>query len=517
MGVTLIKNQPVTLGYVDPNSDCYGYDEKYCQMVEQSDDFAFQFLASECGGNIVTCGDFNTQVCTTLNWFSSDLNGAISGWSRVGTQMNHIVGSTNNLQQNGIFTLELYYKITISVKRVVSQLNEINGSVVVKCGTTQSATITAAGDYTFYLYCAGSTNLYITPSSDFDGAIDDVSSTLVNVDYRVFLSDIETNTATGTAISKQTIIDNIVYFNASWSDFGVSDGCYYLCLADGSEVGGCSDEEPFSDLVKNGAFVNSSNWTLGTNWSISAGVATHTSGASGTMSQTMQGMTAGLCYKLNFVVTGRSAGTLLITLGGTVVDTISTNSSFQYTGVIPVNTNGLLEFAASSAFNGSIDNVTLILELSCYPKSACSPCYSLKSEHSCTKVLSWTNNDNAFGLIYDVPLPYSTFTHYLRVFASFERLKFQNEKEQFRDSAGNRLMLHYSSDEQFDLRFDYLPIYLHRAIAIGIGHDSFYVDGQKYAVTSTDYSPEWRDRKKVAQSEITVVLSPEKKENFNCT
>ncbi|MFZ6022612.1 MAG: hypothetical protein ACOYT9_04065 [Patescibacteria group bacterium] len=107
------------------------------------------------------------------------------------------------------------------------------------------------------------------------------------------------------------------------------------------------------------------NWT-GTNWSISGGVATHTSGAntytlaSGAISPTI---VAGSYYQIQVTVTTTTAGNLYLLLGGsnnatfgTTVGTV-TESYVAYAG--SGNTN--LAFTPDASWQGSIDNVSIRL------------------------------------------------------------------------------------------------------------------------------------------------------------
>jgi len=110
-----------------------------------------------------------------------------------------------------------------------------------------------------------------------------------------------------------------------------------------------------ANVVQNGDFASASFWTVGTNWAIGAGVATHTAGASGFISQSIDVPEGD--FDIEFTISGRTAGTLTLLVDGVTINTYSSNATFTVTA----NSNSrplLIEFLANSAFDGSIDNVS---------------------------------------------------------------------------------------------------------------------------------------------------------------
>lgn len=71
-------------------------------------------------------------------------------------------------------------------------------------------------------------------------------------------------------------------------------------------------------------------WAIGTNWAIAGGLATHTAGAAGSLSQA-RSLSAGKWYRLSYRTTGVSAGTVAPALtGGTQRDGVVRNSDGQW-------------------------------------------------------------------------------------------------------------------------------------------------------------------------------------------
>lgn len=118
-----------------------------------------------------------------------------------------------------------------------------------------------------------------------------------------------------------------------------------------------------TQYVTNGDFAAGTDWTLGAGWTIAAGIASHAAGNATALSQAVSA-TAGSYVRLAFDVV-QTAGSIQPSLGGVAIGSaisgnIHINMCFQVTTV------GSLTFTADAAFAGSIDNVSLTLELAAH-------------------------------------------------------------------------------------------------------------------------------------------------------
>jgi len=121
------------------------------------------------------------------------------------------------------------------------------------------------------------------------------------------------------------------------------------------------------DMVTNGDFSSSSSWSAGTNWTISGGNATHASGSSGYLNQTMT-FIEGHTYAITFDISSWTAGVFILgnhlpdTTGGNDDNlTLTTGASSgdtvtRYWKQGPSSTT-LLRLFGSTAFDGTIDNI----------------------------------------------------------------------------------------------------------------------------------------------------------------
>lgn len=188
-------------------------------------------------------------------------------------------------------------------KTVYTISNYSAGSVRIVAGSAGNGTTRSAnGTYTEYLIAATNTTLFLAPQTTLTCDIDDVSVTEVLIP--------------------------------------------------------ASSEFPKLELVKNPGFDVDGVWTKGTGWTIAGGVATHASGSSSSMSQALS-IIIGRQYDVTFTVVGRTTGTMTPILGNTGTGTArSTNSTFTETITCAGNTT--LSMQASSTFDGSIDNVSVV-------------------------------------------------------------------------------------------------------------------------------------------------------------
>lgn len=140
-----------------------------------------------------------------------------------------------------------------------------------------------------------------------------------------------------------------------------------------------------------------------------------------------------------------------------------------------------------------------------------SDCLSMDVSHDCTILLDWTNNDNAFGFNFSD----LEFNPKLRVKAKKWHPKYTKTKTLFKDSVGNRTMLKSDTDKEEFLTVREQPEYIHDALAIGLEHDEFQVDGVKYSNEETEYTPAWRKSSQLAPVEI-VIIKDQDLQNNNC-
>ena len=120
-----------------------------------------------------------------------------------------------------------------------------------------------------------------------------------------------------------------------------------------------------SNLVINGDFTTDTSWTKTGGWSIANGVAYYTAGSSGTISQTISGMTIGLLYRLRYAVPSDqySSGSVVVTFDNQIIPIRSSTSNGLYWEVyfIAKSTSSSLVFGNLATNNEfALDNVSIV-------------------------------------------------------------------------------------------------------------------------------------------------------------
>ena len=300
-----------------------------------------------------------------------------------------------------------------------------------------------------------------------------------------------------------------------WTQVVVGD-CYQVCIIDEALEGG--------EFVVNGTFNNASNWVLGLGWTIAGGdlsidstvVAGDGTGATGDLTSNLQ---VGEKYTLTF------DGANLV--GAVQVFVILTDLSNKLIGLVANGANSLEIDMTTETLQGTkivfaeddsgphaidIDNVSILKQNASKNATFETECFKLETDFSCSKLFTWTNDENAFGLNYIN----FTFTQVFRHCAKLWRPTYDRVKTTHRDSSGDRAILYSSTTKTRRLTIDQVPEYIHDAIAIGLEHDTFTIDTVEYVHEEEEYEPNWRKSSLLAYSDVEVIEDDQNLVNDNC-
>ena len=116
-----------------------------------------------------------------------------------------------------------------------------------------------------------------------------------------------------------------------------------------------------SELITNGDFAADSNWTKGTGWSISGGVAVANSVTSQNLRQNGVALEENKVYSITFTIVSISAGAVLGRFGGSpAVDSVTFNQVGTYTFFLKANdTNSSFMLRGQGGFTGTVDNISV--------------------------------------------------------------------------------------------------------------------------------------------------------------
>jgi hypothetical protein len=142
-----------------------------------------------------------------------------------------------------------------------------------------------------------------------------------------------------------------------------------------------------------------------------------------------------------------------------------------------------------------------------------SECFYVKLDHDCTILITWGNNESAFGFEYSG----IDFEQSLRVSGRLWQPKYNAEvKDSYVDSKGNRMVLYARVVKDQLLTINEMPEYLHDALSIGVNHDSVKLDGIEYVFEENEYNPQWRNSSNLAPVLLRAIKKSQNLINSNC-
>ena len=462
--------------FAPPKDIPCGRNQIFCQPTEQNDDITFQFLAAETD-NLVTDGTFpngsHDSICGVQSWCGS-------GWGIVSLTAVHTPGSTNPLQQNSIFTLNDFFKIEFTVTgRTVGSFQVANSCVVIDFFSGIN------GTYVRQFIAINTGNLQFVPSSNFDGAISNVSVIQVAKasDYDIDIFDIETgikiddvpaaNVAGNTG-------NNIITVNFNWTDdVTVSNGCREIRIFLTSSL--------FED-----DFTTDQGWFL-------AGVVGELLIAGGVMSYNTVGvnnlfallnnvLTVGDEYTITYDVLNFVRGSVRVNAGETPGTIRSANGTFTETLICTGNSSLSFNFFPDAP--GGVLDIDNIVIGKANDFDGQSECFDLQTSHDCSLLWVWSNNEDWGGYDYSIVSGglIIQFEHKLRLISEFRGITYPSERNIGEDSGGTKKMDYVSLRKEKLLDIDFMPEYLHDAVAAFFAQDNRSINGTSY-IMEEEYEP----------------------------
>jgi len=510
----------------DRSRQCDCLSQQYCQPVQWDDNTAFEVRLTPLSGvSLVYHGNFAFVTFWTFG----------AGWAHDAVNFEADATASNaDLEQAVSIGANRYYKINFTIK------NYAAGSVQGKLGGVAfTAALSANGTFEYWVTTgvALSNSLLEFTGTGFTGSIDDVAV----VEYSTAgyaVTDEDGNVALTDAPTSSAVYDeDWAMITIDWNQLQAQEvSCFFICVFDLS-LGSLSPVESTSlgddissggkwDYIFNGDFENSTFWTVGADWIIAVGAASFSglgTVADRTLSQGLKNrLLPGVEYTLIFNITAYLAGTLTVSVGGTTVGTYNSAGvkSTNFTLASLAADGTLVAFLGTQLGSFSIDNIAIIARTGAEEEEACSQCYNLRETHPCTLLVQASNDDAAFGLSWSGNL--SIFEQSLRLRSKIWKPKYPEEKENFRDSAGNDSTLYFDSKTILTLSVEQVPEYIHRCLRVLLGHDNVTItDGNgvesAYVKEPGDYDPVWRNSSNLAPVEVELTPDDDIARNSNCT
>lgn len=511
MALTYIDNSPVRFieaPYIANNDrDCFPDKFDFCQLMERADLTDYQVDLGSNTGELVTAGDFSTAC--GVDWTCG------AGWAIAAGKATKAAGGVTDLEQPVCIMEGRRYRFSMTIDSIVGSLQVFLGGVGINTYTTTGTKV----DFVLIPAAPIDTKLVIKDILGTTVAqIDDVSLIeYCEIGYEIETSDgvsIFTDIAAGTP----DYFETKAQIRVDWTQAPI-DGCYVICNHQADE---------YREMVCNGPFFEDALWIKGTGWTIAGGVARFTpiAGGGSLEQNLLHPLLAGRCYTITGTVSGFVGGFIRVIIDDVgpappiILGTLSANGAFNFN----IDLTGsafdytVLQFTPIDpiAADMSIDDISILMQTICYEEDACSECYNLTDDYDdiniCTSLVTWTNDDNAFGFEY-VGL---TFVQRIRLASYLSKPRYEEEMDDFTDNAGTGTILRGQSFKVSEFDIDVVPEYIHDAMRISKLHDTFTIDTLSYKPIAGDYEPNWQGRVLVATSIIEVRFKTEDLVNENC-
>lgn len=205
------------------------------------------------------------------------------------------------------------------------------------------------------------TNLFATPfykGATITGANIPAGTTILNIDAagrEMVISQATTGSATNATVVLPVQAGMAVSWQISKPEAGLPYGTTVASVESATSLTLSQNVTADIGYVTNGSFTGSATgWTLGSGWAYGTNNVNHTSGTA-TMTQTSMNVIIGGVYTVTYTISGMSAGTVTVSIGGAAGTARSANGT--YTQALTATTTGTLTFTPTTTFNGTIDDV----------------------------------------------------------------------------------------------------------------------------------------------------------------
>ncbi len=333
------------------------------------------------------------------------ITAASSIWLTNGFAVGDIVEVTGTTANNGTYTINTLTSTVMTVNEtLVTEAQYTSGATVtgrppvvdtkyyyrmrkfhsstahVDCSVASgSATLTTSGvnpswsfdrlyGLTEFYYDSGSTvlrtrktNLFATPfykGATITGTNIPAGTTIINIDAagrEMVISQATTASATNATVVLPVQAGMALTWQISKPGAGLPYGTTVASVESSTSLTLSQNVTADIGYVTNGTFTGSATgWTLNAGWAYGTNNVSHTSGTA-TMTQTSMNVVIGGVYTVTYTISGMSAGTVTVSIGGASGTARSANGT--YTQALTATTTGTLTFTPTTTFDGTIDDV----------------------------------------------------------------------------------------------------------------------------------------------------------------
>lgn len=474
-------NQPVI--FVDETDSC-ACDSTYCQLVQTDDTTQFQAKIYPCVGTLEELPALQDEGWQAQGAFSIGRDGACK-----------TTGSTGTLNYYNVTAVDTYYFLEVNV-------GSIFGEVEVYSGGTLLGTITATGISSFAFLATNANIRFYVGNSEHTVCITSVSLRVLSDQMSVGVID-----STDTVVGYANIIDAPGFFELSkdtvtvsfsWGDITTTAGCYRIVFATGcsGQFGTFNgDFVQWEENVPRGWSEDSSTGAYTLEKISTNGELLFTSvGAAATLAleQDYDTYLVGKSYTVRLNIKSLKAGTSVqVNAGGNLSSSYNTAGVKTFTVVMGAGSYLKLLFDAPLA-NDTIEITSIRAKLtnsSDVVWDYTSNCFKLATEWDCTHVLNISQDEDAFGMVFEG----NNFAPRIRVESRLVNSAYESNRVSYHDNNGTKYNHYFERRKHQFLKVNFQPTYVHDFLSLALGSDHFFIDGNAYFIEDEDYTPNFPD------------------------
>jgi hypothetical protein len=476
MSYNSIPNQPIVFKpSAELSTDCGCGGDGFKQLVDFDDEIFFQIESTPCNES----GTYGGAI-------------TVQDWEESGSTIISTAPSPT-----GFFSQPFYPQDMYGVIRVVVEVSDIIGSLVVGVSGASTQTITAAGTHTLYfdtIHLLTNSSITLTISGNtFVGSF--VFISLVGIpNGGLFLGVVDAddvNTIVARIDPTITTIDQYLTAGFSMVDVALSAGCYRLAIAEycTNLCGQYFIANPYFNATRSGVPSWSSVLGTGTtNWVIDPNLASIELGSGeSAYLESVTEVCEGVEYSLEITVDAISNARLRLSVDGTLYGS-------------PITTAGVttIVFTATSSgnvslFGSQITGTPSLIEVSKVTLRAIyttvnydrySDVIALGEYSGCDYFkLEGCNGENQFGFAFYG----SSFLPSIRLEGRRYQAQYDTDADLFRYSSGRWHASYVDRRKRHTYFFGRLPEYVLDFLSILVYFDNLYVNGETHFPAEADF------------------------------
>jgi len=476
MSYNSIPNQPfVFKPFTELSNDCGCGDDGFKQLVDFDDEIFFQLESTPCNDSGTYGGTITVQ-----------------DWEESGSTITSTAPSPT-----GFFSQPFYPQDMYGVIRVVVEVSDIVGSLVVGVSGASTQTITAAGTHTLYfdtIHLLTNSSITLTISGNtFVGSFVFVS--LVGIpNGGLFLGVVDAdnfNTIVARIDPTITTIDQYLTAGFSMVDVALSAGCYRLAIAEycTNLCGQYFIANPYFNATRSGVPSWSSVLGTGTtNWVIDPRLASIELGSGETAYlESVTEVCEGVEYSIEITVDAISNARLRVSVDGTTYGSPITTAGVTTIVFTPTSSGNVSLFGSQIGGTPSLIEISKVTLRAIYTSvryDRYSDVIALGEYSGCDYFkLEGCNGENQFGFAFYG----SSFLPSIRLKGRRYQAQYDTDADLFRYASGRWHASYVDRRKRHTYFFGRLPEYVLDFLSILMYFDNLYINGETHFPAEADF------------------------------